>query len=117
MKNNMIIFHFPLSLLFLYCSIVRFNCQLSHCFSKLTMIYGIMVNDLLHRPPPTPPHHHHTLLPCPICFKNYAIRSAHFIIFSFSVLISTKLNILKNTPRTYKSKYRYDDIMLSKFIR
>ena len=52
MKNNMIIFHFPLSLLFLYCSIVRFNCQLSHCFSKLTMIYGIMVNDLLNRPPP-----------------------------------------------------------------
>ena len=66
------------------------------------MIYGIMVNDLKHPPPLH--HHHHPLLSCPICFNNYAIRSAHFIIFSFSVLISTKLNILEMAPRTYKSK-------------
>ena len=46
------------------------------------MIYEIMVNDLLH---------HHPLLTCPICFNNYAIRSAHFIIFSFSIKYQAKL--------------------------
>ena len=46
------------------------------------MIYEIMVNDLLH---------HHPLSSCPICFNNYAIRSAHFIIFSFSSKYQAKL--------------------------
>ena len=61
------------------------------------MIYGIMVNDLL---PPSPLHHHHPLLSYPICFNNYA----HFIIFAFSIVISTKLNVLEIAPITYKSQ-------------
>ena len=92
----MAIYHFHIDLNIVHLlTLKRWWCKL---FGVNKVHYDIWDNGEWFTPPHL--HHHHPLLSYPISFNNYA----HFIIFSFSVVISTKLNILEIAPITYKSK-------------